>query len=784
MTPTKFNLYASRVRGKQTNTSYPYPVEIAGIDDLKKVAAFDHTAGKFADKQKKTGEIVPAYRSLGTFQGMDGDIFDCDNDPENPFDPDIPPEEWKTPADIDAMFPNVESYTVYSRHHMKEKNGKPARPKFHKYYPRRKPLATTKQVTDFHQSVRTYCPAFDKRCLDAAHFIYGVENPVVEYVPGDLTIDEFMEQHQAEQKQEQKAADKPKAGEKIIAGTRNSTLSSAAFTYLKKYGETDKAARAFMETAAKCEPPLEDSELKTIWNSAVKGYREKVLTDPNYLTPDEYVAKQFRESLEPQDETDVGQARVFVNHYGDRIRYSTATKWLVYDGRQWKENDLKVQGLVQELTDRQLEEAKKRIQAAQAEEEAAAESGDDELKDKAEKAEYFAKQFRGFVLASRKTNRISATMTEARPAVQIEVSELDKDPFLLNTPDGTVDLRTLKIKKHDPNDYCTKMTAVAPSMKGMDEWKAFLDRLTCGDKDVQEYLQIVSGMEIVGKVFTENLIIAHGSGGNGKSTFFNAQFFCLGDYAGNLSAETLTVNCRKNKSPEYAELRGKRFILAAELEEGMRLDTAIVKKLCSTDPILAEKKYKDPFTFIPSHTVVLYTNHLPKVGTTDKGTWDRLVVIPFNANFRGMQGEIKNYAEYLFEHCGGAILLWMIQGAKKYIDAQYIIKQPQAVKNAIERYRDNNDWLDNFLGECCDLDKTYTEKSGELYKRYKEFCDSTGDYRRSLADFKQALTTAGFETKRTNKGAIVYGLRLAVDALEFRQYDGPTPFDDVPPLTG
>ena len=93
---------------------------------------------------------------------------------------------------------------------------------------------------------------------------------------------------------------------------------------------------------------------------------------------------------------------------------------------------------------------------------------------------------------------------------------------------------------------------------------------------------------------------------SGKSTLFNLLAYVLGDYAGNLSAETLTANCRKNKSPEYAELRGRRLVIAAELEEGMRFDTAIIKKLCSTDPILAEPKYKKPFTFIPSHTVVLY----------------------------------------------------------------------------------------------------------------------------------------------------------------------------------
>ena len=128
-----------------------------------------------------------------------------------------------------------------------------------------------------------------------------------------------------------------------------------------------------------------------------------------------------------------------------------------------------------------------------------------------------------------------------------------------------------------------------------------MERVTVGDKSLERYLQEVAGMCAVGRVLRENLIIAYGEGGNGKSTLFNLLARVLGDYSGALSAETLTANCRKNKSPEYAELRGKRLIIAAELEEGMRLDTAIVKKLCSTDPILAEKKYKDPFSFTPCH---------------------------------------------------------------------------------------------------------------------------------------------------------------------------------------
>ncbi len=64
--------------------------------------------------------------------------------------------------------------------------------------------------------------------------------------------------------------------------------------------------------------------------------------------------------------------------------------------------------------------------------------------------------------------------------------------------------------------------------------------------------------------------------------------------------------CKRNVKPELAEAKGKRLIIAAELEEGMRLNTSVVKQMCSTDEIFAEKKYKDPFPYAEPHPRALY----------------------------------------------------------------------------------------------------------------------------------------------------------------------------------
>lgn len=251
----------------------------------------------------------------------------------------------------------------------------------------------------------------------------------------------------------------------------------------------------------------------------------------------------------------------------------------------------------------------------------------------------------------------------------------------------------------------------------------------------------------------------YGGGANGKSTFWNTIFRVLGNYAGKLSAEALTMNCKRNVKPEMAELKGKRLIISSEMEEGMRLNTAVVKQLCSTDEIQAEKKYKDPFSFVPSHTLVLYTNHLPKVGANDDGIWRRLVVIPFNAKITG-KSDIKNYADYLFEHAGPAIMSWIIEGAKRAIDKNFHTTLPDVVEAAIQAYREDNDWLGQFLEECCEIDPSYKEKSGELYQAYRAHCMQNGEYIRSTTDFYSSMDKAGYNRIRKNTGVQVVGLKL------------------------
>lgn len=502
-------------------------------------------------------------------------------------------------------------------------------------------------------------------------------------------------------------------GNAIPEGSRNATLSHYAGRVLKRLGDTPDAYNKYLIEAAKCDPPLEEQELETIWRSA-QGFFKRISQEDGYIAPDKYGAG---DPLRPEFLTDVDEAHVLADVYGGVLRHSMATEFLVYDGKVWTESTAKAHSVMHELTRRQIAEhtqdyaeAKSALADAQAVYDRArsvrkkdgADDGQETPKaqanaalKKAEGAFHAEESYREFLLKCRNSGKIRGILEEAKACLEIDVADLDSDPFLLNTPGGEVNLRTGELLPHDPEHFHTRMTTASPSMEGMKLWLDFLGVITCGDKELEYYLQMTSGEELIGRIFNENMRIKIGEGSNGKSTYTNSKLRIMGTYGGQISAETLTTGAKNGKNWELAEMRGKRLVVASELEEGMRLNTAFVKKICSTDAILGEKKNKDPFSFIPSHTVVLYTNHLPKVGSIDKGTWRRLTVIPFNAVIEG-KSDIKNYSEYLIEHSGGAILQWMVDGAKAFIASDYRITAPECVPFLMKLFQD---WRKHTLGD-------------------------------------------------------------------------------------
>ena len=752
----KFTLYTADCTGNEANCLYPHKVIINSPEEFASAVARDHVTAAYKGN----------YRSNDNFLSADAIVWDCDNDfSENP-------DDWVTPEKLaKGALADVSFAASPSRHNMLRKENFSPRPRFHLIAPITI-CSDSAAFASLKKAGMQQFPFFDSKALDAARFLYGTKvNPEdVFWHEGALTIDEILpEKPDAEEVEEPLYT-----GGSIPEGSRNNTMSHFAGRVLKRFGPTEKAYEAYLERAGKCDPPLLAKELRTIWHSALKFYKNKVERSEGYVPPDEYEDTFGTCFLKPEDYSDIGEAKVLAKECMNQLRFTSATDFIAFGGDRWYEDKQKSLGIVENFMDDQLLDATEAIRIAEEnltalgipEEEVKARSKNLAASVPDNKVGLFyalvgADTYKKFVMKYRNYKNIVNAQNAAKPMMALDVSELDYDPELLNTPDATYDLAKgiSGCHSHDPDDLITKITACSPGEKGKELWVQNLNLFFCGDQELIAYVQAIVGMAAVGRVYAEQMIIAYGGGANGKSTFWNTIARVLGNYSGKISAEALTMNCKRNVKPEMAELKGKRLIIASELEEGQRLNTGMVKQLCSVDPIEAEKKYKDPFHFDPSHTLVLYTNYLPKVSANDDGTWRRLIVIPFNAKITGTS-DIKNYSDYLFEHAGPAILSWIIEGAKNAIQKGFKIEEPKAVRDAVDKYREDNDWLGQFIDEYCDVDPSYSEKSGDLYQQYHAICFQSGEYARSTTDFYGNLEKAGYRRKKTKSGILIYGLRL------------------------
>ena len=755
----QMTIYHADCVGNAANCSYANKVEVKCPKDMETAVAKDHVCATYTNN----------YRNEQNF--LESDVIPMDIDNDHSEDP----KDWITEDKMKEMFGSIDFVLVPSRHHMVAKDGKPARPKYHVYFPVSaiKDAETYKKIKALLQ--KAY-PFFDANALDAARFLFGatVDESEIVWNDGWMSIVDDIDTDEVPEDDDEFDGDTISGT--ITQGNRNNTLSRFAGRVLKRYGECNKAHEIFLDQAAKCDPPLDDSELSTIWFSAVKFFRNKIVGSGGYVPPDQFNNDFGGEpgSLKPDDYSDIGQAKVLSNTYGDELKFTAATDFLRFTGQVWEEDKQLAVGACVEFLDLQLQDAKDYLEMAKKAltdkgyPEADVNKGSKALADsiKPDDLPIFyllvgAEKYLGFSMKRRDYKYITSALNVAKPMILTSVSSLDKDANLLNTPGATYDLEKgmQGAKEHDPADLITKITECAPGDDGADIWNEALNTFFCGDAELIEYVQKIIGLAAIGKVYSEFLIIAYGDGANGKSTFWNTVARVLGTYSGKISSDILTMGNRINAQPEMAELKGKRLIIASEMQEGVRLNTSMVKQLCSTDEIQACKKYKAPFHFVPSHQVVLYTNHLPRVGANDDGIWRRLKVIPFNAKITG-SGDIKNYADYLYENAAPAIMKWIIEGAEKVTKSGYKVDDPKCVKDAVDAYREENNWLGHFLGDCCELDASYDEKSGELYQQYRAYCVQNGEYTRSTTDFYAAIDKAGFLRHKTNKGIMVQGVKL------------------------
>jgi putative DNA primase/helicase len=380
-----------------------------------------------------------------------------------------------------------------------------------------------------------------------------------------------------------------------------------------------------------------------------------------------------------------------------------------------------------------------------------------------------AKKELSWALTSEAAPRINAMLDLARsePGIPVLPVDLDRDMWLFNCANGTLDLRTGELRQPRREDLLTKLspTEYQPDAP-CPNWLAFLDAIFQGDEYLILFMQRLLGYCLTGDVREQILPILWGGGANGKSTLVNAVLTTMGpDYAMKAPPDLL-MESRSDRHPtELANLFGKRLVVASETHQGRRLNEALVKDITGGEPIRARRMREDFWEFSPTHKVFLLTNHRPEVRGTDEGIWRRLRLVPFEVTFwnpddpnnvgKVLPPELcqdKALGDKLTAEAPG-ILAWMVSGCLGWRAEGLTL--PEKVSAATTEYRQAEDILAQYIAECCLIGSAMKCKASDIYASYKRWSEAMGETEQlSSKRFGEAMSERGF--KRKKSGTIWY----------------------------
>ena len=427
--------------------------------------------------------------------------------------------------------------------------------------------------------------------------------------------------------------------------------------------------------------------------------------------------------------TEIGNAERLVAKHGHDIRFCFEwNKWLIWTGTHWQ---IDLTGEIERM-------AKETVRSIYSE----AFTQKDE-----EKRAALAK----FAARSETSRAINAMVTLARsePGIPILSEQLDSNTWLLNCKNGTLDLRTGRLKPHNRNDYITKLIPVeydpAADFVG---WIKFLDRIMSGNKELISFLQRAIGYSLTGSTREQCLFMPYGSGANGKSTFLETIADMLEGYSQRTPVDTLMAKDTSGVNNDIARLKGSRFVVASEVEEGKRMAESLVKQMTGGEKLTARFMRAEFFEFLPHFKLWIGTNHRPLIRGSDMAIWRRIKLIPFNVTIPEPERD-KELPGRLRKELPG-ILNWAVMGCLEW--QRNGLGEPEEVRTATEGYRNEMDAIGRFIQDSCITGTEKTTKSSNLYKGYREWCRENNEYEFTQTKFSLRMEERGFTKQKTRIG--------------------------------
>ena len=429
----------------------------------------------------------------------------------------------------------------------------------------------------------------------------------------------------------------------------------------------------------------------------------------------------------PIRRTDTGNAHRLINeNLGDILWCEVLNRWLVYDGTRYAEDETREVERRAERTVRGMYQLISQM------------TNEGERKEMAK-----------WAIQSENRGRIRDMVESAKRMAPVHPNDLDTDSMLFNVVNGTIDLRTQRIRAHNRADLLAKRANVAfdPSAE-CPLWSNFLDRIFAGNEDIIAFVRRLFGYCLTGLLTEQIIVFLYGTGANGKSTLLRTTRALMGDYSYHSRPEVFMSKRGDTQGFELVNLAGSRLVTSTETGARRQLDEGLVKEMTGGEPITCAPKYGAFFSYQPVFKPLLATNHRPQIKGADEGIWRRVLLVPFTVTLPKDEWDLTLYEKLIDELPG--ILNWTLQGVAEFLEGG--LNPPSQVMAATKAYRDEQDALSGWLEENCVLREDATDVYAELYKDYVAWCATNGDDAMSKGEFSSSLDQRGCESHRGAKG--------------------------------
>ena len=430
-----------------------------------------------------------------------------------------------------------------------------------------------------------------------------------------------------------------------------------------------------------------------------------------------------------RDEIGIGNA--FADYFKPIARFAGDRNiWYVYDGVVWHpdENALAVAELAKVLADRLYSFAL-------------------QIKDEDTRNRYIKRVQKLQLRKHRKT-----MLEDAKSVHPVKVSMFDRNKYLFNCANGTLDLSTLEFHPHDPEDFITKVSPINYDADAIcPRWNRFIDEIMQGNTAVSRYLQKAIGYTMTGDTSLECLFVMYGpTTRNGKTTTIETILRVMGEYGCSAKPDLLAANFRGpssgGPSEDVARLAGARFVGISEMEQKLTINASLTKQLTGNSSITARFLNQNSFDFRMQAKIFIDTNHLPNVNDQTLFESGRIKIIPFNRHFEDHeQDKTLKFTLADPDNLSG-ILNWCIEGYRMFKEEG--LDEPEDVKNATAQYRQDSDRISQFMAQCLKAEKGSELKACAIYNRYKEWCSENGYKYEGAQNFYKRLCLVYVITKR------------------------------------